>query len=318
MVPGSLAPEPALADDLIQPFHVPALDLHGRLVRLGPAVDAILTAHDYPRPVSMLLGEALALTAALAGALKFEGTFTTQVQGDGPLRLLVADYRTDGAMRGYAGFDEDAIAGIDADSATGDARASYATGDARLFGAGHMAFTVDRGHARDRYQGLVAIEGATLASNVRAYLSRSVQMRADIQVAALPRADNAGAWRAGALLVEQLPGPDGPIADDDHAERWRRGRALARRLVRADLADPLALPAAVIGPLFRAHDVRLHAPRPLRFECRCSPERADTVLQWIPPGERAELVEDGRIEVTCDYCNRRYIFAPDGARLADA
>ena len=76
---GSLAPEPALADDLIQPFHVPALDLHGRLVRLGPAVDAILTAHDYPRPVSVLLGEALALTAALAGALKFEGTFTIHV-----------------------------------------------------------------------------------------------------------------------------------------------------------------------------------------------------------------------------------------------
>ncbi len=304
--------EAALADDLLQPFQIPALDVHGRLVRLGPAIDDILSRHAYPQAVSVLLGEALALTAALAGALKFEGTFTTQVQGNGPIRLMVADYRTDGAMRGYAGFDAAALAAIDAVTATGDAR---------LFGPGHMAFTIDRGADSDRYQGLVAIEGATLASNVRAYLARSVQMRADVQVAALawPQEDGGSAgWRAGCLLIEQLPGPQGPVDDAEHAERWRQARTLTRALVRADLADPLAPPALLLGPLYRPHDVRLHDARPLRFFCRCSAERAGTVVRSFPGSERAELADDGAIEITCDYCAARYLFDLDGELLDSA
>jgi molecular chaperone Hsp33 len=299
----------ALADDLIQPFQVESLDIHGRLVRLGPAIEAILGRHRYPAPVSVLLGEALALTAALAGALRFDGTFTTQIQGDGPLRLLIADYQSGGAMRGYAGFDAAAVA------ARGGNPGS--AGDARLFGAGRMAFTVDQGPDGERYQGLVALEGATLSSNARAYLTRSAEMHADIQVAAHRWPDGAGgaAWRAGCLLVEQLPRASD---DDERAEQWRHAHALARGLVRADLADPLAVPPALIAPLFPGLDIRVFRPRPLRSECRCSPARATTVVSSIPRTERADLAVDGRIEVTCDYCSTRYLFDLDGALLGDA
>lgn len=305
----------APADDLIQPFQVGALDANGRLVRLGAAVDRILSQHDYPEPVSILLGEAMAMTAALAASLKFEGTFSTQIQGDGPVRLMIADVRTDGAMRAYAGYDAERVA------AEAQAAPPGAVGDAGLFGAGHMAFTIDQGGDRDRYQGLVELEGATLADCAQAYLTRSEQLRADISTAAVrwPERTGGASWRAGCLLVQQVPAGDGRGGDDlARAANWTETRALVGRLRRVDLADPLAVPPALIAPLFPGRDIRLFDPRPLRFECRCTAARAARVLQVLGPEERAELMIDGRIEVTCDYCNTRYLFDPDGKLIADA
>jgi molecular chaperone Hsp33 len=299
-----------LADDLIQPFRVDALDLHGRHVRLGNAVDTILARHNYPAPVAVLLGEALALTAALAGALKFDGTFSTQVQGDGPVRLLLADYATDGALRGYAGFDEDKINALPANPAPA------AAGDAGLFGAGHLAFTVDQDGDHDRYQGLVPLEGDTLAGLAGLYLTRSEQLRADVEVAATLWPGEAGQaphWCAGCLLVQQAPTTDGRADDDaDRGEAWSAAHTLFARLHRADLADPLAIPPALIGPLYRGHDVRLHESRPLRFACRCSAERALRVIAALDVVERADLAVDGKLEMTCDYCNALYLFDTDG------
>ena len=306
---------PGPADDVIQPFQVDALDAHGRLVRLGAAVDRILSQHAYPEPVSILLGEALAMTAALAGALKFEGTFSTQIQGDGPVRLLIADFSTDGAMRAYAGYDADAVA------ARAPASRPGAIGDAGLFGAGHMAFTIDQGGDVDRYQGLVGLEGATLADCAQAYLTRSEQLRADIRCASVrwPEPEGGACWRAGCLLVQQVPAGDGRADDDGvRAANWTETLALVGRLKRVDLADPLAVPPALIAPLFPGRDIRLYRARPLRFECRCTAARAARVLDALGPDERADLVVDGRIEVTCDYCNTRYLFDPDGKLIGDA
>jgi len=298
------------ADDLIQPFRVDSLVARGRLVRLGGVVDAILAQHDYPEPVSVLLGEALALTAALADTLKFDGTFTTQIQGDGPVRLMIADYRTDGAMRGYAGFDAAAL---------GDAVPPGTAGNAGLFGGGHLAFTVDQGPDQDRYQGMVPLEGNTLAETARSYLTRSEQLRAEIDVAAVrwPAENGAApAWRAGCLVVQQMPESDGRSGDDrSQIARWAETRTQVARLRRTDLADPLAIAPALIGPLFRDYDVRLHEPRPVRFECRCSHERAANVVRALPEADRVDLAIDGRLEITCDYCNAQYLFGVDGSAI---
>ncbi len=299
-----------MSDDLIQPFRVDSLIARGRLVRLGNVVNAILAQHDYPEPVSVLLGEALALTAALADTLKFDGTFTTQIQGDGPIRLMIADYRTDGALRGYAGFDADVL--------TGHVKPG-ASGDARLFGAGHLAFTVDQGPDQDRYQGMVPLEGTTLADTARSYLTRSEQLRAEIDVATVRwPAENGGApsWRAGCLVVQQMPDSDGRSGDDwSQLERWAETKKQVTRLRRADLADPLAIAPALIGPLFRRYDVRLHEARPLRFECRCSHERAENVVRALPQADRVDLAVDGRLEITCDYCGAQYLFDIDGTAI---
>src|ERR1700691_2488099 len=137
-------------DDTILPFAVKALDVRGRIVRLGPAVDAILSSHDYPAPVAKLLGEAIALTVMLGSSLKFEGRFILQTQGDGPVRMLVVDFTSPGNVRACARFDATRVAA---------AIAANAADPGKLLGHGHLAMTIDQGPDTNRYQGLVPLEG---------------------------------------------------------------------------------------------------------------------------------------------------------------
>src|SRR6185437_16788416 len=138
-------------DDLVQPFQIEPFALRGRLVRLGPAIDSILTRHAYPAPVAAMLGEAITLAVALAGALKYEGVFTLQTKGDGPIKMMVADVTTAGALRGYAQFD---TAKLEAETAVNGSVP-------RLLGAGYLALTVDQGEHTERYQGIVELTGST-------------------------------------------------------------------------------------------------------------------------------------------------------------
>src|SRR5918994_6210380 len=139
------APATTAQDDTILPFEVPALDLRGRVVRLGPALDEILARHDYPAPVAKLLGEAIVLTLLLGTSLKFEGRFILQTQTDGPVRMLVVDFRSPGQIRACARFDKARVAGL---------IQSGKTADADLLGQGHLAMTIDQGADMNRYQGL--------------------------------------------------------------------------------------------------------------------------------------------------------------------
>jgi molecular chaperone Hsp33 len=154
------APAQTSADDTVLPFEVAALDLRGRIVRLGPAVDEVIARHNYPLPVAKLLGEAVALTVLLGSALKIEGRFILQTQTDGPVRMLVVDFRTPGQVRACARFDAARVAGaIDAGTASGGA----------LMGKGHLAMTIDQGTDRSRYQGLVALDGGDLQDAAHEY-----------------------------------------------------------------------------------------------------------------------------------------------------
>src|SRR5690348_9040185 len=174
--PGAL-PELMAAppDDLVQPFQIEPFALRGRLVRLGPLLDEILTRHAYPEPVAVMLGEAIALAVILAGALKYDGVFTLQTKGDGPIRLMVADVTTAGAVRGYAQYDDEKL--TKAMSRSGSAPVP------RFLGAGHIAFTVDQGEHTDRYQGIVELQGATLAECAHHYFRQSEQVQAGIKLA---------------------------------------------------------------------------------------------------------------------------------------
>ena len=161
------------ADDLILPFQADQADVVGRLVKLGPVVDTILSRHDYPEPVSQLLGEAVALTALLGAALKFEGKFILQASTDGPVDLLVADYQVPGQLRGYARFSADRVAAI----AGGDSETS------QLLGQGHFAMTIDRGSEMERYQGVVPLEGESLTEAADTYFRQSEQLPTFIRLA---------------------------------------------------------------------------------------------------------------------------------------
>ena len=168
------APAQTSVDDTILPFEVSALDLRGRIVRLGPAVDAILSGHDYPLPIAKLLGEAIVLTVMLGSALKFEGRFILQTQSDGPVSMLVADFTSPGNVRACARFDAARVA------------AAIASGEAapgRLLGRGHLAMTIDQGPEMSRYQGLVPLEGGGLEEVAHEYFTRSEQIPTRVRLA---------------------------------------------------------------------------------------------------------------------------------------
>jgi molecular chaperone Hsp33 len=304
----------AAADDLILPFQAERAGVSGRLARLGPAVDGILRGHAYPEPVCKLMGEAVALTALLGASLKFDGKFIFQTKTDGPVNMLVIDYLSTGQLRGYARFDAGAVAALEAG---GDAR------PARLLGHGHLAMTIDRGPDMDSYQGVVALEGTGLNEAADVYFRQSEQLPTFIRVAVARHYSSEGTdgkgvrgqwrWRAGGLMVQHLTREGGhgaaeKVSDEDG---WNRARILASTVEEQELVDPMLAPDRLIYRLFHEERVRAFRTQPLEFRCGCSEERVRTMLARFGAGELQDMAEeDGRIRVTCEFCNSAYTFAP--------
>jgi molecular chaperone Hsp33 len=245
------------------PFMLDAGLVRGRLVRLGPALDAILGGHDYPAPVAERLAETVTVAAALAGALKYEGIFTLQIQGDGPIPLVVADVTSGGDLRAYARFDGDRLAS-----------AIEGTPIERSFGKGFLAFTVDQGPDTDRYQGIVALDGATLAECARSYFDRSEQLATEMVLAVRPP-DNGNGWSAAMVTIQRMPmGPRSPIFTAEEAdEAWNRSTILLRSLRVEELLDPALAPTRLLRRLYHADGLATDpaAARPDGCATRCAP-----------------------------------------------
>src|SRR5262245_62384441 len=196
----SRMPDETPAEDAILPFEVASLDLRGRVVRLGPALDQVLAAHDYPLPVAKLLGEAIVLTVLLGSSLKFEGRFILQTQTDGPVRMLVVDFVSPGRVRACARFDRARV-----ETAIAAQKASAG----ELLGQGPLAMTIDQGTDMSRYQGLVALTGGNLEDAAHEYFLRSEQIPTRVRIAVGEewRGGEAGKhrWRAGGMLLQFLP-----------------------------------------------------------------------------------------------------------------
>lgn len=281
--------------DFAQTFQIEGLDVRGRLVRLGPELAKIIDAHDYPAPVAEMLSETLTLAAVLASALKYDGLFSLQVQSDGPISLMVADVTSDGAMRGYARFDADRLAGA--------ATASGAVVP-RMLGAGHMAFTVDQGQDMDRYQGISGLDGATLAECAHHYFRNSEQLETAIFLAARTLD---GTPRAGAVMVQRMPMQHAADEAEDE-DGWRRTVAILASLTADELLDSELDPDQLLYRLYHEDGVRAHAPQPLFQQCRCSNEKVANTLKSFP---REEITgEDGHAQVVCEFCKAQYDFAP--------
>ena len=307
----------AASDDFVRSFRLDAAGVRGRHVRLGGALNTVLAQHDYPAPVSRLLGELIALSALLASTIKYDGVFTVQTRGDGPLHMMVVDITSAGALRGYADFDAAAL------------RTALAGGEEssvpRLLGAGHLAFTVDQGPDTERYQGIVALEGTSLSECAHNYFRQSEQIASAIQLAAERLA---GVWRAGALMLQHEPGgggydrppgrdalpdalPDAPgagLEEQEAHEDWRRAVILMSSVTPGELLDPALGSDRLLLRLFHEESVRVHRPRPLAFGCRCSRQRVETTLKALPRDEIKALNIDGRVVVTCQFCNKSESF----------
>jgi molecular chaperone Hsp33 len=298
-------------DDLILPFQAEQADVTGRLVKLGPTVDTILSRHDYPEAVSQLLGEAVTLTAMLGAALKFEGKFILQASTDGPVDLLVADYQVPGGLRGYARFSPEQVEALPPAG--------------RLLGDGHLAMTIDRGLDTERYQGVVPLEGDSLTDAADTYFRQSEQLPTFIRLAVARHyrpgksSGRPWTWRAGGLLVQKLTREGGRTAAREVAfaeEDWTRARMLAETVEHHELLDPLLPPDRLLYRLFHEEQVRAFRAIPLESYCSCSRGRVEDLLKRFSAAELADMVVDGEVWVTCEFCNSRYRFDP--ASFADA
>ena len=290
------------SDDHVAPFQIEAQPVRGRIVRLGPAVDEVLTRHAYPEPVANLLGEACALAALVGASLKFEGRLIVQAQGDGPVAYVVADYDTSGGLRGYCRFDPERVAA----AGVGFARPGAGT----LLGKGVFIMTVDQGPDMDRYQGVTPIEGETLALCAETYFAQSEQTPTRVRLA-VGQADvgEGPRWRAGGLLIQNIAEDD---ARGSTIEAWDRAQAFFETVGEDELIDPGLPSQTLLWRLFHEDGVRLFEPKALTGFCRCSHDKIVGMLRSFPPEERAEMVEpDGHIHVTCEYCSRVYALAPE-------
>ena len=256
--------------------------MRGRLVRLGPALDAVIERHGYPLAVARPLAEAMVLCAALATSLKYDGIFTLQISGDGPIRLLVTDLTTDGALRGYAQFDSWKLAVALGAGNNGEVPDGYVP---KLFGSGRLAFTVDQGQHTQRYQGVVPLEGATLADCAHTYFRQSEQLPTGIKISARRTVEDGTAhWRAAALMVQQMPEFDAGRIDVDREQReddWRKAVILMASATEAEMLDPKLPAARLLHRLFHAEQPRQFARRAFIARCRCSRERIDLSLIHI-------------------------------------
>ena len=271
--------------------------MRGRLGRLDGVAGGILARHGYPEAVAELAAEAIALAACLATTMSFDGVFTLQAGGDGPVRTLLADITSDGAVRGYAHVDE-AAAPPDGTGAPAPFR--------DLMGGGHLAFTVDQG-AKGRHQGIVPIEEGDLAGVSMRYFRDSEQIDTELVLAAAP--DGGGGWRAAALLLQRIPeegGVDGaPPASGDGAEEWHTARTLMATCSREELLDPELPGEILLHRLFNEFDLRVSPMRPMRDECRCSPEKVERMLGGLPEEDRDGLADgDGTISISCEFCKK--------------
>lgn len=295
-----IAPNTIL-DDVVTSFQIEGLPVRGRVVRLGAAVDEVLTRHDYPEPVANLLGEACALAALVGSSLKFEGRLIIQAQGDGPVRYVVVDYDTSGGLRGYCRFDADEVAKV----SEGFVRPGAKT----LLGGGVFIMTLDQGPDMDRYQGVTPIEGETLALCAEQYFDQSEQTPTRVRLA-VGQADTGEGlkWRAGGILIQQIAGDE---TRGETQEAWTHVRALFETTGEDELIDPSLTTPTLLWRLFHEDGVRLLDEKSLWAFCRCSDERIGAMMQSFSDAEKADMIEpDGKIHVTCEYCSRQYALDP--------
>ncbi|MBT8143264.1 MAG: Hsp33 family molecular chaperone HslO [Gammaproteobacteria bacterium] len=274
--------------DSIQRFVFNAYPVRGQIVHLDRTWGAVLERHDYPDAVRGVLGQALAATVLMASTLKFDGRMTLQLQGDGPLRLLVVQCTHDMRVRGLARWDDNVPNGTFREQV----------------GDGRLVITIETDNRRQPYQGVVPLTGETLSECLTAYFETSEQLSTRIWVAA-------DATRCAGLLLQRLP----EEADED-PDAWQRIQLLAATVSQSDELIELSH-RELLRRLFHEDDLRLHEAAEVQFECSCSSGRVESVLLSLGEDELQSILdEEGEIGVVCEFCNKSRRFdSVDVARL---
>ncbi len=277
--------------------------VRGRIVCMGDALDNILRGHDYPDVVARLLGEAVMISVLVARALKFEGKLMVQAQGtnEGAVSLVAAECTTSGEVRGYARYDEISLSGILKDNKNPDAKA--------LMGGGTFAMTIDQGAKTDLYQGLSAIEGASLGDCAEHYFAQSEQIptRLKLSVGELQSGSDNLQWRGSALMVQKIADDE---AREESGEAWDLSKAVMGTLSDEEFLDPDLPSETLLYRLFHEQGVALLEAQNIEAKCTCSKERLLAAIKNFDKAAQEEMLENGIIKAKCQFCNTDYEFTP--------
>ncbi len=299
-----LAEKPILIDDQIAAVQIGAGAVRGRILRLGPALDQVLGADRYPGSVANLLGEAVMISALVAGALKFKGRFLVQAHGtnEGAVSMLAAECTTDGNMRAYARFDQASLERILAKESRPDAKT--------LMGGGTFAMTIEPDGSRENYQGISAIEGASLADCAEHFFKQSEQVPTRIRLAVgrlhLPGQEQQ--WRGGGLMVQRVAAD---LGRGDTDEAWELSKAVMGTLKDEELLDPDLASEQVLYRLFHELGVRVDTPKQVRAQCSCSRGRLLASLKSFEVKDQDDMFIDGKVTAKCEFCAADYVFTPE-------
>ncbi len=282
------------ADDIALPFAIEGAEARGRLVRLGPVAERVISGHGYRGDAARLAGEALTIVSLLGSSLKFEGTLTLQTRGDGRATMVAADFVTPGHVRSFVSVDAEAEP------------------DAPLLGNGSFALTIDPDEGQNRYQGIVELAGS-LSEAALTYFQRSEQIptRLKIVVGQVQTPGEAPQWRAGGIILQRVAGEGGHRPFDPDDDDWRRFGALLNTVGADELLDPMLGGEDLLYRLFNEDGVRVFAAQPIGFRCRCSSARVENILKSYTAEELADLTTpEGLIEAKCEFCGALYPFDP--------
>jgi molecular chaperone Hsp33 len=310
-------------DDAVLPFQLDRADIRGRVARLDATLETILGQHDYPPAVSALVAEAALLTAMIGQALKLRFKLSLQVRGDGPVRLIAADWRAPeaeggpGRIRAYAGFDHGRLTG--------------AVAPFRLLGSGHFALTIDQGPGTAPYQGLTPLTGGSLGACAETYFAQSEQIATRFAVAVAESASpgQPARWRGGAVMLQHMPkasphaAPDAPSGEaglmsaadvaamSDGAEDWRRVNLLLDTVEPHELLGPLVPAETMLLRLFHEETPRVWPAQPVEFGCSCSRERVEAAMAQYSAKDLAAMTDArGLLTADCQFCGAHYEFDP--------
>jgi molecular chaperone Hsp33 len=268
-----------ILSDVLQRFVFEATPIRGEIVHLDHTWKTVLERHHYPEILRDKLGELMAAAALLAATLKLRGSLILQIQGSGPVSLLVVECTGELSMRATAKWEGELPSG----------------GLAELIGDGRFAITLDPQDGSQAYQGIVALEGDSVAEILENYMRRSEQLDTRLVLSA-----NGG--QAGGMLLQKLPGK--PEQDED---AWNRAGQFLDTVTAQELLE--LSPETLLHRLFHEEDLRLFDPQPVTFHCRCSRSGVANMLKMLGKEEVQSILEEhGNIEVNCEFCNQQYTF----------
>lgn len=297
----SIVQFPVPDDSHFLTFDLERANLRGRILRLGKVLDTILSPHQFPEVIEKLLVETVTLSVLLSSMLKYEGIFILQAQSDGLLSRLVSDITSAGEVRATAGFNRDELEQL--------LKKNPAPQVSDLLGKGYLAFTVDQGEFTERYQGIVELKD-TLLESIHHYFSQSEQIGTAIKMA-VGKGDD-GKWRAGAIMLQHTPDHSNiPQDSKPIAENWNRAQILLETCTDVELLDSKLHDETLLYRLFHEEGVIIYKPQRITKGCRCTPEKLKGVLSMLSADDLDHAANDGKITMTCEFCNKDFDFLKD-------